>query len=224
MKTNRVENMESEETKGTKVFVGNVPFYCTKEEFEQCFDKLDGFVMADVIRRYKSNLTRGFGFVVFETPEDANKLIEQKEMNFKNRVLRFSEYDLENKEQPRNKNKKNKFQIFVSNLEENMENEDLKELFSDYDITSCFVNKKYGKTTGVVTVNSYDEYKNILNNPPKYGEDFLVVKPFKKQIKRDNNPQQMSAKVAFREGFRAGHMAGFQEGFKQGQEHKGNTE
>ncbi len=212
----------SENQLSNKVFVGNVPFQCTREEFQDCFKDLDGFVTADIIMRYKSKLSRGFGFVVFQTPEQAQELIGKTDINLKDRTLRFSPYNNEDKEKMDNGHLKH-YHVFVRNLENGTSNEQLKEVFSDFNPSTCFVNFKNNKTTGIVIVESYEDYKKILNNPPTVNDVSLDVKPFKRPNKRPPGAQYTNARVAYREGFRAGHMVGFQQGFQQGLYHKKNT-
>ena len=38
----------SEKQLSNKVFVGNVPFQCTRDEFQECFKSLEGFETADL--------------------------------------------------------------------------------------------------------------------------------------------------------------------------------
>ncbi len=91
---NTISMTTTKPVSSNKVFVGNVPFQCTREEFQESFMKMDGFVNADIIRRYKSKLSRGFGFVVFSTREHAEKLLNDRNVHFKDRVLRFSPYSM----------------------------------------------------------------------------------------------------------------------------------
>jgi len=76
-----------------KVFVGNVPFQCTKDDFMNCFKKLPGYIDSGIIRRYKSKLSRGFGFVVLNNEVNAQKLINGGfNIKLRGRPLRFSKY------------------------------------------------------------------------------------------------------------------------------------
>jgi len=205
-----------------KVFVGNVPFQCTREEFQECFKHLDGFETADIIRRYKSKLSRGFGFVVFNNEDQAVKLLnETEEFKLKDRVLRFSPY--ENEEKPTKV--KSSHQIYVSNLDLDTTHEQLKNTIKNtgINVSTCFVNVKNNKTTGIVSVDSLEDYTKLIENPPFLNERPLIMKPYKKNRKSPNT-HYTNARVAYREGFRAGHLVGYQQGFEQGQEHKKNIE
>lgn len=75
-----------------KIFVGNVPFQCNQLEFNECFEKMPGFIKAEIVCKNDGSLSRGFGFVTFDTKENAEKLIENTNITFKDRILRFTEY------------------------------------------------------------------------------------------------------------------------------------
>jgi hypothetical protein len=75
-----------------KIFVGNVPYQCTQKEFSECFKMIEGFVSAELITVYKSNMSRGFGFITLRNINDYNKLKQQSDIIFKGRVLRFTTY------------------------------------------------------------------------------------------------------------------------------------
>jgi RNA recognition motif-containing protein len=81
-----------------KVFVGNVPFNCTQEEFQNCFSNVPGYKNADVIRRYNSNFSRGFGFITFNSDSDATALLSSHDnIILKDRTLRLSRYSFDEK-------------------------------------------------------------------------------------------------------------------------------
>ena len=75
-----------------KIFVGNVPFQCNQLEFNECFEKMPGFIKAEIVCKNDGSLSRGFGFVTFDTKENAEKLMENTNITFKDRILRFTEY------------------------------------------------------------------------------------------------------------------------------------
>lgn len=60
-------------TAKTKVFVGNLSFKATTEELRREFDTVGKVVNANIISR--GNRSLGYGFVEFNTEEDANKAV-----------------------------------------------------------------------------------------------------------------------------------------------------
>ena len=80
-----------------KIFVGNVPFDCTDNEFKDAFIHFDGYLNAELISRSQTNNTRGFGFVAFINSDYVNKFLEKKEkIIIKDRTLRFTKYTEKN--------------------------------------------------------------------------------------------------------------------------------
>jgi len=86
------------ERETTKLFVGNVPFKCTLDEFREVFQDLDGFKNAELIQRGKSNLTRGFGVVEFNSADYLDDHCD-REYELKGRTLRVTRYQPQEKEQ-----------------------------------------------------------------------------------------------------------------------------
>jgi len=80
------------ECNSCKIFVGNVPFQCEQNEFQECFENLIGFIKAEIVCKPGTNVSRGFGFVTFDSPENAKQLLENNEIKFKDRNLRFTQY------------------------------------------------------------------------------------------------------------------------------------
>ena len=75
-----------------KIFVGNVPYQCTQEDFDECFEKIKGFVRGEIITTQKTKMSRGFGFVIMNSTESANELKKRTDITLKNRILRFTCY------------------------------------------------------------------------------------------------------------------------------------
>jgi RNA recognition motif-containing protein len=62
-----------------KIFVGNVPFDCTNDEFKEPFKNIEGCTLAELVNRSNNSNTRGFGFLTFENSEYANNFLNLKE-------------------------------------------------------------------------------------------------------------------------------------------------
>lgn len=220
-----------------KVFVGNVPYQCTREEFQDCFKDMEGFVNADIIRRYKSKLTRGFGFVVFETREQADNIMKNDTIQLKDRILRFSEYSFDKTD----KIKEDKvYQVFVNNLKAGTTEKQFNDALSHYgNILSSIVTSKNDKTFGVATFELLEDYKNALygtvtindivveivpyiDNHKKYQKFGKYKSPkkfsdnFNQKFNSNNRFSNCLPRDVYREGYKAGHIVGFEEGLKQG--------
>jgi RNA recognition motif-containing protein len=122
-----------------KVFVGNIPFQCDQDEFISCFENMKGFISAEIIYKPNSNITRGFGFVSFDTRENAKSLIANNNISFENRILRFSEYMFDNWKEKEKNNKvintiklKKQNLLIMKGIDENITREKIYEIFSKY--------------------------------------------------------------------------------------------
>ena len=59
-----------------KLYVGNLPYTATTDELKQHFSQAGNVIDAVVITDRRSGRSKGFGFVEFETEEEAKKGIE----------------------------------------------------------------------------------------------------------------------------------------------------
>lgn len=202
-----------------KIFVGNVPFQCTREEFIECFKNNIGFIDGDIINRYNSPNSRGFGFVKFDTPENTCRFLDLKqEIILKNRTLRFTKYmPLEKKIVNTKFNDKNF--IFVKNVPKDLKPSDIKTIFQKYcNIGSCFINTNIntGDSKGSAVVEILDNivYKNLLNEKHiDIDNNIFYLSKWKQKIKvkKQNN---IDIKDIYRFAFNAGRDMGFIEGIK----------
>lgn len=196
-----------------KVFVGNVPFQCTKIEFIDCFKNMKGFITADIKRRHKSKLSRGFGFVVFDSKENANSLLTKTNIMLKNRTLRFSPYSLDKYKSDIT------YSVFIDNLKEDETEENLIEIMEQFGtVINCKIYKFQNinkKKCATITYKKFNSYYKSLNDKIIYNNEFLSVKPYKKN-KHEKTKHFSDHIIAYNEGFNAGKIIGFQEGFLEG--------
>ena len=148
-----------------KIFVGNVPYNCTQSEFVDCFKSLSGFVNAEIIPVYKTNISRGFGFVTMKNYNSAKVLKYRNDIFIKGRKLRFTSY-LHTTD--KNQLEPTSNYVYVDGIGENKTNIWLKELFSDYEpIGKCFVamNQDTGtkKMNGVIEILDDEKFTMLLN-------------------------------------------------------------
>ena len=80
-----------------KVFVGNVVYDCTQEEFENCFKNIPGYVKGELVIGQNDDYCRGFGFVTLETINDLENLKLRNDIFLKGRQLRFTKYIMTDK-------------------------------------------------------------------------------------------------------------------------------
>lgn len=199
----------------SRVFVGNIPYECTQQEFYNCFKNMNGFVGADLMLNIRSNLSRGYGFVVYDTPENANILVNSS-VSIKERELRFSPYSahtqrrlqidktLDNHQVPK---------IFVPNMELTIDPHELTKEFAEYgEVVSCNMTIKNNKTYAVILYKDIEAYDACLTNK----KDREVV-PYETNIHKYHDPA-----VIYREGFRAGQLVGYQQGLEDAQNKQQN--
>jgi polyadenylate-binding protein len=148
------ENVSSN-VKFSNVYVKNLSETVTDDELKEMFGKY-GTITSAVVMRDSDGKSRCFGFVNFENADDAaqavqelnGKVFNDKEL-YVGRAQKKSEREMELKE----KFEKNiqevteKFQntnLYLKNLEDNVDDEKLRELFAEYGtITSCKVSSLF---------------------------------------------------------------------------------
>jgi nucleolin len=160
----RKKNRYNADTKEHKIFVGNVPYNCTQDEFYKCFKSIDGFINAELIVNNYTKISRGFGFVTIDSQKNANNL-KNKIIVFKERELRFTNY--QSKTTINSYNSKNNY-IYITNIPEKKNREWLRKCFSNYEPIGKYMiltNHQTGisKTCGVIEIINDDNYKQILS-------------------------------------------------------------
>lgn len=210
-----------------KVFVGNVPFQCNQSEFRECFEKMTGFIKAEIICKPGTDISRGFGFVTFDTPENAKKLIGNESIIFKDRNLRFTEYQITdnikniipetNISSPIDCVLKNKNFIVVKNIKNDMTREDLYNIFSKY----CNVGRHFfvtdhdtgkQKSYAVVEILNDSVYDYLIKQKEiKYDSHILELSKWKMQ--KSNKEKKITKHDLFK-AFTAGRSIGMIEAFR----------
>lgn len=157
--TELLENEEEEEEEvgsTTSVFVKNLNFSTTQEEFASVFKALDGYTVAVIKmkpdpRHDGQMISMGFGFVEFKTVADANAAIKALDgfslhghkLELKLSTRKSGEESTHNKKKKSAKSSK----IIVKNLPFEATRKDLFELFSSFgNLKSVRVPKKFDKS------------------------------------------------------------------------------
>ncbi len=151
-----------------KIFVGNVPFNCTQNEFNSTFKDIEGYQEGDIIINPKTMLCKGYGFIIFDTIENATKLKNRKDILIFTRKLRFMDYysnNLQNNSTYLTKQTNDKY-IFIEGIPNGKTRIYLKELFTEYELLGYYIstNTKTGtiKNHGRIELRYYDDYKKLL--------------------------------------------------------------
>ena len=211
------QNRNVEESQELRVFVGNVPFQCTTEEFVELFKDTPGFVNANVVKRYNSEMSRGFGYVTLDSNENLNNLLSKETLDFKDRTLRLSQYNRETR-RPVSRNNL----VFVRNIPENTSEEEVSSLFTNsfVNVVNCSINldRKTGKQLGSCIVEFSDREsctKALSEREVDLNGSVLNVYRFRDNSKNNNQYNKNPAtRAAYKAGFRAGRTLGYQEGVK----------
>jgi RNA recognition motif-containing protein len=192
-----------------KIFVGNVPFDCTNIEFRDCFKNINGYVTADLISM------RGFGFVVLENKMQRDLILTNNNFFIKNRKLRLSPYDNQNKDST----EKSSY-IKLENISPNVSRDDISNEFSNFcRVGKCFIdtNRVTGEkmSTGLVEIFDVEVLHHLLSLGsilmPDKSE--IILKPFSNNQNMHKKKLSISKEEYF-QIYNAGRNAGLIEGTK----------
>ena len=157
----------------TKIFVGNIPFDATSNEFTKCFENTNGFISADLM------LSRGFGFVTYKNKFLCEEVIKNNDSYIRNRRLRITLYD-----QPK-KLLQEKIFIKLSNINEYITRDDIKKEFDNFCKTGiCFIdrNRETGEflDTGIIELFDKDVAQQLLDLGSIIMSDSseILIKPY----------------------------------------------
>ena len=73
-----------------KLYVGNLPYAATKEGIETLFSQYGKVIDVVLITDRETGRAKGFGFVEFETEEDAQKALELDSKDYEGRPLKVN--------------------------------------------------------------------------------------------------------------------------------------
>ncbi|XP_059279939.1 polyadenylate-binding protein 5 isoform X1 [Lycium ferocissimum] len=164
--------------KFTNIYVKNLPETTSDEDLKKLFEKY-GTITSALVMKDTNGKTRCFGFVNFETSESAASAVEQLNGSSLNEKVLFvakaqkkseREADLRAKFEQERASRFEKLKganLYLKNLDDSVNDENLKELFAEYGtITSCKVMhdaKGVSKGSGFVAFSTPEEATRALN-------------------------------------------------------------
>lgn len=155
-----------------KIFVGNVPFSCSQEDFERCFVGVPGIIRAEIVRGMRDD-SRGIGFVTMDNEISAEALKCREDIKCKGRVLRFYAYHTNfiKKQDSYSYTQTQTYNnyVYVDGIPLGKDRAWLKETFEEYGpFNRCFVfvNNETGerKTSGLLDLVDDRKYDRIIRD------------------------------------------------------------
>jgi len=112
---------DDDEEDDRKLFVGGLSWETTTKDLKEYFEKFGEVTNSTLKTDLETRKSRGFGFVVFQSPESVDKVMAEKEHKLHNRVIDPK------KANPRPVNKK----VFVGRLDPAVSEDDVKQYFEE---------------------------------------------------------------------------------------------
>ncbi|KAJ8496153.1 hypothetical protein ONZ51_g1292 [Trametes cubensis] len=212
----RQSKMEEMKAQFTNIYVKNVDSEVTQEEFLQLFEPF-GKITSAVLQTDDEGKSRGFGFVNFETHEEAQKAVEalhDSDFHGKKLFVARAQKKAEREEELRRSyeqakmEKMSKYQgvnLYIKNLEDDIDDERLRQEFEPFGtITSVKVmrdEKGTSKGFGFVCFSSPDEATKAvaeMNNKMIGSKPLYVSLAQRREVRR----QQLESQIAQRNQIR----------------------
>ncbi|KAF9306273.1 Protein phosphatase PP2A regulatory subunit B [Mortierella antarctica] len=218
----KVEEMKS---KFTNVYVKNLDTEATQDEVEALFTKF-GPITSCVVSMDESGRSKGFGFINFENHEDAKRAVDElHDSDFKGKTLFVTraqkkgerEEELKKQYEQQKMEKLNKYQgvnLYVKNLDDEIDDERLRQEFSVYGvITSAKVmleekpagegedTKGVSKGFGFVCFSSPDEATKAvteMNGRMLGSKPIYVALAQRKEVRKSQLEAQMAQRSQLR--------------------------
>lgn len=212
----RQSKIEEMKAQFTNIYVKNIDAEVTEEEFRDLFAQF-GNVTSAVVQRDDEGRSRGFGFVNFETHEEAQRAVESlHDFDLKGKKLFVTraqkkaerEEELRKSYEQAKMEKLSKYQgvnLYIKNLEDDIDDERLRAEFEPYGtITSAKVmrdEKGTSKGFGFVCFSSPDEATKAvaeMNNKMIGSKPLYVSLAQRREVRR----QQLESQIAQRNQIR----------------------
>ncbi|CCJ28224.1 unnamed protein product, partial [Pneumocystis jirovecii] len=215
-KKDRQSKFDDMKLKFTNVYVKNIDPEISEAEFEELFKKF-GNVTSLSLSVDENGKSRGFGFVNYENHEDAARAVEElHDTEYKDRKLYVcrAQKKHEREEELRKQyeqakldklNKYNGINLFVKNLDDDIDDERLRQEFSIYGtITSAKImvdDNGKSKGFGFVCFSSPDEATKAItemNQRMVSGKPLYVALAQRKDVRRSQLESQINARNQLR--------------------------
>ncbi|KAI0035914.1 hypothetical protein K488DRAFT_82527 [Vararia minispora EC-137] len=212
----RQSKLEEMRQQFTNLYVKNVDLEVTQDEFVELFSRY-GTVTSAVIQMEEDGKSKGFGFVNFESHEQAAKAVEElHDSDFHGKKLFVSraqkkaerEEELRKQYEAAKMEKLSKYQgvnLYIKNLEDDVDDDKLRAEFEPFGtITSCKVmrdDKGTSKGFGFVCFSSPDEATKAvaeMNNKMIGSKPLYVSLAQRREVRR----QQLESQIAQRNQIR----------------------
>ncbi|XP_058074861.1 polyadenylate-binding protein 2-like isoform X2 [Magnolia sinica] len=181
--------------KFTNVYVQNLSETTTDEDLRKVFS-IYGLITSAAIMRDSNGKNRGFGFVNFQNPDDAAAAVESTSHGEKNWYVGMAQKKAEREAELKAKYERDRMEelrganLYVKNLDHNINDEKLKELFSEFGtVTSCKVKlDSHGQSRGFgfVALSTPEEANRAINemSGKMIGRKPLYVAVFQRKDER----------------------------------------
>ena len=212
----RQSKLDEMRSQFTNLYIKNLDTEVTQEEFEALFQKY-GNVTSAVVSFDEEGKSKGFGFVNYETHEEAQKAVDElhdTEINGKKLFVARAQKKAEREEELRRSyehakmEKLSKYQgvnLYIKNLEDDVDDDKLRAEFEPFGtITSCKVmrdEKGQSKGFGFVCFSSPDEATKAvaeMNNKMIGTKPLYVSLAQRREVRR----QQLESQIAQRNQIR----------------------
>ena len=168
-----------------KIFVKNVSFQCTKEDFQKCFSVMQGYVDSFMATKYNSVLSKGFGVITFDSEEIAKKMLN-KNISLFDRELQFNLFESNKNNANGEKKYEKSFKIYVAHPSDDMADDELKNVFAQFGTVNVFYTKTdvKGQKYSIIGFTEKKPVHDVLDAEIAHDNKNVLVRPFKR---RNNN-------------------------------------
>lgn len=172
-----------ENNQDCRVFVGGVPFQCSKTQFAYLFQKYLPPKACNLILDKSTKKSKGFGILKFENRHSADLFLKGAPYYFKNHQLEVK-WLLPASKHQKSEKEKSKLRIFVGGIPKNYKDHNLNLYFSKFGrIASTKIifgdNLKQSKGFGFVEFVNREAAEKVLEiGQHRNGKDKLDCKPY----------------------------------------------